>query len=160
MRAVILDALLCGLLALSTLPVVLGRRRRRASTELYDLDMEDVAFYRALVLEGSASISLLPPTDSPTVVPSASTPPPTTGFPTKIPSKAPTKIPVTSSPPTSTPTSEPTVSYEPSLSGFPTASPTDSPTIIDDTTFNFEPSGSGSEEPSKSAMKTNTLSLE
>jgi hypothetical protein len=149
-------------------PVVSGQRRRRASNEQRRMDMEDVTFWRALVLEGSASISFFPQPPPPTVSPADPSPAPSAGFPTKMPSVAPT-LPPTKSPtlppspsPTiiaaPTPMVEPTVSYEPSLSGFPTNSPTASPTVSAEPSVSYEPSGS--EEPCKSICTNHMIHLD
>ncbi|KAG7373940.1 hypothetical protein IV203_013035 [Nitzschia inconspicua] len=120
--------------------VVSGQRRRRASIEQHRMDLEDVAFWRTLILEGSVSVPPVLATMSPTSAPELSSSP-STGFPTKTPTDFPS-LPPTKGPHISPPTAEPTVSYEPSLSLFPTKSPTFSPTVSDEPTVSYEPSNS------------------
>lgn len=149
-----------------------AQRRRRASPELGILDMDDAKFWRALVFDGSTSLSSIQLTDSPTVAEIVPTTAPSTKFPheapvdivfptiaptmstsTDVPTKSPTKsiLPAPSFPPKSSPkppmatpsSPEPTISLEPSISDVNAEeAPTDPPTVRDLTNLSYEPSGS------------------
>jgi hypothetical protein len=121
MSIIAFKAVCCWFLAVTMPQFVSGQRRRRASFEQHRMDLEDVAFWRALVMEGSTSISSIP------------TPPPPLSIPMKTPSTPPTKSPVILIPP-----NEPIVTYEPTVIVFPTKSPTKRPSVSEEPSVSYD----------------------